>query len=147
MQGSAWNNIQYKSLTSEYSDYIQFYKKNKELSEERKEKVKQQIQKAKNSTREIFVQDYELWIKSESMGAMRLNKISREILTVYCPFNKEIREAIETQPAFADPIAKFKRERMKKVRELELRYHSYTTKQGIELPQQLVENLKFYKEK
>ena len=147
MQGSSWNNIQYKSLTSEYSDYIQFYKKNKELSEERKEKVKQQIQKAKNSTREIFVQDYELWIKSESMGAMRLNKISREILTVYCPFNKEIREAIETQPAFADPIAKFKRERMKKVRELELRYHSYTTKQGIELPQPLVENLKFYKEK
>lgn len=147
MQGSAWNNIQYKSLTSEYADYIQFYKKNKELSEERKEKIKQQIMKGKNSTREIFVQDYELWIKSEALGAMRLNKVSREILAMYCPFNKEIREAIETQPAFADPIGRFKRERIKKVRELELRYHAYTTKQGIELTQDLVDNLTFYKGK
>jgi len=147
MQGTAWNNIQYKSLTSEYADYIQFYKKNKELSEERKEKIKQQIVKGKNSTREIFVQDYELWIKSEAMGAMRLNKVSREILTMYCPFNKEIRAAVETQPAFADPIARFKRERIKKIRELELRYHSYTTKQGLELPKELVENMIFYKEK
>lgn len=147
MQGSAWNNIQYKSLTSEYADYIQFYKKNKELSEERKEKIKQQIMKGKNSTREIFVQDYELWIKSEALGAMRLNKVSREILAMYCPFNKEIREAIETQPAFADPVARFKRERTKKVRELELRYHAYTTKQGIALTQELVNNLSFYKDK
>ena len=147
MQGSAWNNIQYKSLTSEYADYIQFYKKNKELSEERKEKVKQQIMKGKNSTREIFVQDYELWIKSEAMGAMRLNKVSREILAMYCPFNKEIREAVETQPAFADPIARFKRERIKKVRELELRYHAYISKQGLELPQDMLDNLAFYKGK
>ena len=147
MQGSSWNNIQYKSLTSEYADYIQFYKKNKELSEERKEKIKQQIMKGKNSTREIFVQDYELWIKSEALGAMRLNKVSREILAMYCPFNKEIREAVETQPAFADPIARFKRERIKKVRELELRYHAYTTKQGIELTPELRHNLEFYKNK
>lgn len=145
MQGSAWNNIQYKSLTSEYADYIQFYKKNKELSEERKEKIKQQIMKGKNSTREIFVQDYELWMKSEALGAMRLNKISREILAMYCPFNKEIRDAVETQPAFAEPIARFKRERLKKVRELELRYRTYMTKQGIELTKELVDNLAFYK--
>ncbi len=146
MQGSSWNNIQLKSLTSEYADYIQFYKKNKELSEERKEKVKQQIVKGKNSTREIFVQDYELWIKSEASGAMRLNKVSREILAMYCPFNKGIREAVETQPAFAEPIGRFKRERMKKVRELELRYHAYT-KQGINLTQELVDNMAFYKDK
>jgi len=147
MQGSSWNNIQYKSLTSEYADYIQFYKKNKELSEERKEKIKQQIMKGKNSTREIFVQDYELWIKSEALGAMRLNKVAREILAMYCPFNKEIREAVETQPAFADPIARFKRDRMKKVRELELKYHAYTSKQGIALTQELLHNLSFYKDK
>lgn len=145
MQGSSWNNIQYKSLTSEYADYIQFYKKNKELSEERKEKVKQQVMKAKNSTREIFVQDYELWIKSEALGSMRLNKVSREILAVYCPFNKEIREAIENQPAFEDAIARFNRERLKKARELDLRYRTYVTKQGIELTKELVDNLAFYK--
>ncbi len=147
MQGSSWNNIQYKSLTSEYADYIQFYKKNKELSEERREKVKQQIMKGKNNTREIFVQDYELWIKSEALGAMRLNKVSRDILSMYCPFNKEIRNAVETQPAFEDPIARFRRERMKKVRELELRYHAYVTKQGVTLTTELKDTLAFYKEK
>lgn len=147
MQGSSWNNIQYKSLTSEYADYIQFYKKNKELSEERKEKVKQQVMKGKNNSREIFVQDYEVWIKSESLGSMRLNKVSREILAMYCPFNREIREAIETQPAFADPIGRFRRETSKKVRELELKYQTYKVKLGIELPKELVENLAFYKEK
>ena len=77
---------------------------------------------------------------------MRLNKVSREILAMYCPFNKEIREAVETQPAFTEPIGRFKRERMKKVRELELRYHAYT-KQGIELTQALVDNMVFYKDK
>ena len=68
---------------------------------------------------------------------------------MYIPyvFNKEIRNAVETQPAFADPIARFKRERMKKVRELELRYHAYTSKQGITLTQDLVNNLVFYRDK
>lgn len=146
MQGSAWNNIQVKSLTSEYSDYIQFYRKNKELSEERREKVKQQIVKGKNSTREVFVQDYEMWIKSESMGAVRLNKVSREILALYCPFNKEIREALEVQPVFTDPISRFRREIGKKVRELELRHHSYKTKLNVTLPQPLMETLAFYKD-
>ena len=145
MQGSAWNNIQYRSLTSEYSDYIQFYKKNKDISEERKEKIKQQIAKAKNSTKEAFVQDYELWIKSECMGAMRLNKVCREILAMYCPFNEGIRIVLETQPAFVDAIARYKRERQKKIRELEFKYHTYTNKQGIELTKPLQDNLEFYK--
>ena len=61
--------------------------------------------------------------------------------------NKEIREAVETQPAFADPIARFKRDRIKKVRELELKYRAYTTKQGIALTQELLHNLSFYKDK
>ena len=145
MQGTAWNNIQYRSLTSEYSDYIQFYKKNKDISEERKEKIKQQIAKAKNSTKEVFTQDYELWIKSECMGAVRLNKVSREILALYCPFNESVRATLETQPTFADAIARYKRERQKKVRELEFKYHTYTNKQGIELTKPLQDNLEFYK--
>ena len=147
MQGSSWNNIQYKSLTSEYADYIQFYRRNKELTDERREKVKQQLVKGKNNTREVFVQDYELWIKSEAQGAMRLNKVSRDILSSYCPFNKEIRAAIETQPAFEDSIAKFRRERTRKAHDLEIRYQNYKVKLGIELPQELVDNLNFYKNK
>ena len=38
--GAQWNNYRYPSLTSEYTDYLQFYKKNSDLSTEKKEKVK-----------------------------------------------------------------------------------------------------------
>ena len=55
IEGMAWNDIKHKSLTSEYSDYLQFYRKNKDLSEERKEKLKLQIQKGRNNSREILL--------------------------------------------------------------------------------------------
>ena len=74
MQGTSWNNIQIKSLTSEYSDYIQFYRKNRDLSEDKKEKLKMQIQKCRNNTREVFVTDLSLihiyvgYVKLEKRG-------------------------------------------------------------------------------
>ncbi len=143
MQGSAWNDVTVKSLTSEYCDYIQFYKKNKELSDEKKEKVKLQIQKGKNNTREVFVQDYEQWIKGESQGGQKLNKPSRSILAAYCPFNKEIRTNLKTQPAFQDAIEKFERERTKRAKEIDLR-HRALIKKGLEIPEIMKETLDFY---
>ncbi|MBQ7635941.1 MAG: hypothetical protein IJS80_01410 [Lachnospiraceae bacterium] len=145
MQGSAWNNIQFKSLTSEYSDYIQYYRKNRDLTEDKKEKIKTQIVKGKNNVREVFVQDYEQWIKFESQGGMKLNKTSREILALYCPFNKEIRKNLVTQPAFSDALGRFDRETAKKAKELELRYRSLA-KAKAEIPEIMQNTLKFYKE-
>ena len=52
---------------------------------------------------------------------------------------------LETQPAFVDAIGRYKRERQKKIRELEFKYHTYTNKQGIELTKPLQDNLEFYK--
>ena len=89
MQGTSWNNIQIKSLTSEYSDYIQFYRKNRDLSEDKKEKLKMQIQKCRNNTREVFVTDYINWIRHEAKGGITLNKTVREIMATYCPFTKK----------------------------------------------------------
>ncbi len=145
MQGSAWNNIHFKSLTSEYYDYIQYYRKNRELTDDKKEKIKAQLLKGKNNAREVFVQDYEQWVKFESQGGMKLNKPSREILAVYCPFNKEIRANLETQPAFADAIGRYNREALKKVKELELRYRAIE-KNKIEIPEIMLSTLKLYKE-
>ena len=79
VQGTYWNDVREKSLTSEYCDYVQFYKKNRELSEEVKEKIKAQLQKARNNTREMFVKDYEVWVKNECMGMSRVNKVVRSI--------------------------------------------------------------------
>lgn len=145
IQGTAWNNIKYKSLTSEYVDYIQFYKKNRDLSLETKERIKLQIQKGKNNSREIFVIDYVNWIKNESKGAIRLNKYVRELLAMYCPFKKPIRERLMNQPLFAEAMNRFNRENGKKVHELDLRYKALE-KEGVELTQELITTRTYYTE-
>ena len=145
IQGTAWNNIKYKSLTSEYVDYIQFYKKNRELSPETKERIKLQIQKGKSNSREIFVIDYVNWVKNESKGALRLNKYVRELLAMYCPFKKPIRERLMSQPLFAEAMNRFNKENNKKIHEIDLRYKALE-KEGIELTQELIETRTFYNE-
>lgn len=145
VQGAAWNNVQIKSLTSEFSDYIQFYKKNKDLSAERKEKIKTQLQKAKKNSREVFTMDYELWIKSEAVGGLKLDKVAREILAVYCPFNRSLREKLATQPAFEECMARYKRETAKKTKEIEFKHHAIVKKGG-QITPELEETLSFYRD-
>nr|WP_295679209.1 cyclic nucleotide-binding domain-containing protein [uncultured Lachnoclostridium sp.] len=145
IQGTAWNDLKHKSLTSEYVDYIQFYRRNHDLSEERKEKLKLQIQKGRNNTREIFVLDYEAWIKGEAFGAIRLNKVARELLATYCPFSKEIREKLIMQPLFVEAFGRFQRNTAKKLRELELRFHALA-KERIELTKELENTMSFYRD-
>ncbi len=146
MQGAAWNNIQIKSLTSEYSDFVQFYRKNRELSDEKKDKLKLQIQKCRNNTREVFVIDYENWIKLESKGGLCLSKPVREILATYCPFSKEIREKTSEQPLFRDAMARFVRERGKKSKEYDIKFRVWQ-KDKVEVPQQILDTRDFYLEK
>lgn len=146
MQGTAWNDVTVKSLTSEYCDYLQFYKKNRDLSEERKEKIKLQITKGKNNSREVFVIDYEQWIKSEAAGGQRLNKVVRDIMALYCPFSSEVRKPLLAQPAFAEAYERFGRENAKKVKEMDLHLKSIA-KKGIEIPQELKDTFSFYKDK
>ena len=99
-QGGRWNNIADPSLTSEYYDYIQFYRKNKELSAEVRERIKAQLAKARNNYKEMFVTDYMQWIRYESGGLPRLNRAVRNIMFAYCPFPKEIRDKIGKNPLF-----------------------------------------------
>jgi len=145
IEGVSWNDITEKSLTSEYCDYLQFYRKNKELSEEKKEKIKQQIQKGRNSSREIFVIDYEQWINYESMGAIKLNKPVREMMATYCPFAKEIREQLKLQPMFDEAMERYYREKQKKVREIEGKYR-LLQKDQIELTPELIETLSYHRD-
>ena len=65
IQGSRWNDISDRSLTSEYFDYVQFYRKNHDLSTEAKERVRSSLQRAKNSFKEMFVRDYIIWVMYE----------------------------------------------------------------------------------
>ncbi|MCR4435726.1 MAG: hypothetical protein QHH06_09530 [Clostridiales bacterium] len=145
MMGTYWNDISQKSLTSEYTDYIQFYKKNKDLSEEAKEKIKMQIQKYNYRMRDIFTSDYETWINHESKGIIRLNKVARRILYRYCPFPKAKRELLEKQPLFSDIAVHFNNIMAKQARQIENHYYKLT-KAGISLDPDMEENLRFYKE-
>lgn len=107
VQGARWNDVSEASLTSEYFDYIQFYKKNRDLSADAKDKIKLSMQKAKNSYKEMFIRDYEAWILYEGSGSPRLNKVSRTILFTYCPFAKEIRNRLKANPLYKDMMDRY----------------------------------------
>jgi hypothetical protein len=145
IQGASWNNVQIKSLTSEYCDFVQFYRKNRELSEDKKEKLKLQIQKCRNNTREVFVIDYENWIKHEAQGGMCLSKPVREILATYCPFTKEMRDKVGELPMFRDAMARFNRERGKRTKEYDLKLRVWE-KDGVTIPEEVMETKRYYTE-
>ena len=102
IQGSRWNDVTERSLTSEYFDYIQFFKKNHDLNTDAKEKLRTGLQRAKNSFKEMFVRDYMIWILYESKGSPRLNKVARKILFTYCPFPAGISNTIAQNPLYAE---------------------------------------------
>ena len=102
IQGNRWNDVSINSLTSEYFDYIQFYRKNHDLSAEAKEKVKSSLQRAKNSFKEMFVRDYMIWVLFEGAGSPRLNKVARQIMFTYCPFPEDICTTLAQNPLYAD---------------------------------------------
>ena len=55
---------------------------------------------ARNNFSEVFARDYEQWISYESSGSNRLNKVSRLIMSKYCPFVKDIRDKLKMNPSY-----------------------------------------------
>lgn len=109
IQGAYWNNLTEKSLTSEYVDYLQFYRKNRDLSDPTKEKIKSSLLKARNNFAFVFAKDYEQWILYESKGIGKLNKSSRNIMAKYCPFTHQKRTELKGNPLFADSLSNYER--------------------------------------
>jgi hypothetical protein len=145
IQGMSWNDVKVKSLTSEYMDYIQFYRKNHDLSDDAKEKIKLQIQKSRNNSRETFLLDYEGWIKNEANGSMKLNKVAREIMATYVPFNKEMRQRLNGQKPYEVAQARFLRNNQKKKQETAVKIKA-VQKITTEVPKELMDTYKFYSE-
>lgn len=143
VQGGSWNDFRVKSLTSEYYDYLQFYRKNKDLSADGKEKLKIALQRARNNFREVFVMDYVNWIRYESQGSFRLNKLARDMLTRYCPFSHEIRNSLVSNPLFQNAFGKLDIENAKSIKRLQALYTKYEAAGG-EITADFNENLRFY---
>ncbi|MBR2143716.1 hypothetical protein [Anaerovibrio sp.] len=100
VQGVHYSDITDPSLTSEYVNYLQFYKKNSDLSDDMKERVKAALKKYGNNYRSVFASEYEMYINNESGGIPRLNKVAREILFKYCTFSKKYRQSLSTNPQY-----------------------------------------------
>ena len=120
IQGSRWNDIGDPSLTSMYYDYIQFYRKSHDLSNEAKEKVRTSLQRAKNSFKEMFIRDYILWILYEGNASPRLNKVARGILFQFCPFSSDICEVLSQNPLYVEPLQIYKFKRAQKQHRLKM---------------------------
>ena len=141
--GPDWNNPGIPSITSEYMDFIQFYKKSKDLSIELKEKIATEFKRFRTD-RDKFVNDYLSWIRYEAEGIQRLNRVVRGIFYKHIPFHKDIRDKVSKLPAYADMHNRFTNIRNRQFKEFENRYKKYATPDG-RLPPVLQENLDFYK--
>lgn len=140
IQGPDWNNVAVPSITADYTDYVQFYKKNRELSPEIKEKLASEFKRFR-SDRDRFTNDYGNWLKSEAEGNMKMNRVVRAIFYRHVPFAKAVRDKVSTQPAFAELHNRFVNIRTKKLKEFEMRYKKY----GEPLTDVLRKNLDFYR--
>jgi len=120
IQGIRYADITDRSLTSEYIDYLQFYKKNGFLSNDMKEHIKLALQKARNDYKGVFVSDYTKYIQNEAFGLPRLNKIARDIIFRYCTLSKKFRASLAVNPQFGPLIDRWKQSQGAKLHGLSL---------------------------
>lgn len=133
IQGSRWNDVSERSLTSEYFDYVQFYRKNNELSGEAKERLRTSLQRAKNSFKEMFVRDYITWVLFEGNNSPRLNKVARRILFTYCPFPDRLMPTLAQNPLYSELLDRYRILSGQRVRHLEM-YAQKIRSSGAQIP-------------
>ena len=145
MQGSRWNDVSNLSLTSEYFDYLQFYKKNKDLSTEAKEKCRQQLARVKNRFRESFILDYIAWITYESKGTPHMNKITRKIFMTYCPLSASYRESLKMNPFYTAMLEKYDNQKNKELTRMNSIVYRIQRSGKKTLPPEISHQLEFLK--
>lgn len=119
VQGGRWNDVTDPSLTSLYCDYIQFYRKNSNLTPSTKEKIKISLQRCRNSFKDMFVQDYLTYILYEGKGSPRLNKVARRILFEFCPPDEEGIRLLANNPTYMELVKQWEIKREQKLQKYE----------------------------
>ena len=74
---------------------------------------------------------------------MKVNKVAREILATYCPFEKTLRQKLGTQRPYEVAMARFGRNSMKKKQEFELRIKAIQ-RETPDVPQEILDTYHFY---
>ena len=142
IQGSRWNDISERSLTSEYFDYVQFYRKNHELSNEAKERIRTSLQRAKNSFKEMFVRDYIIWVLFEGNNSPRMNKVARRIMLSYCPFPEKLAASMSQNPLYSEMLERRKVLASQRIHHLEVLAQKIRNT-GAELPDTLTAEMDY----
>jgi hypothetical protein len=142
IQGIRWNDVTNPSLTSEFSDYLQFYRNNKELSIEVKDSIKSEIVRAKNNYKTVFVLNYAEWMQYESNGSPRLNKIVLRMMMTYCTFSAAIREKLTQHPRYAQLLNQYNNKQKQKLHRLNNVMQKVKTS-GNTVPKELLEEVEF----
>lgn len=83
-------------------------------------------------------------MKYESQGSFRLTKVARNILAKYCPFAKEIRDGLLSNPQYQAVFRKVDIDNQKREQRLVSLYNKYEAAGG-EITPELKENLRFCK--
>ena len=120
--GTDWMNPADGGLTGKYFDYCNFYKKSQEISDEQKEKLNEQFANILMDV-DKFAMQYEGWIKYESQGIQKLDRVARRIFAEFCPFNLNTRKRLIRQPAYTEILRKDSNRRLKRKQELERRIY------------------------
>ncbi|MDC7221008.1 MAG: hypothetical protein PQJ59_13820 [Spirochaetales bacterium] len=133
--GFQWADPVEGGLVGAYFDYIQYYRKNPNLSLEAKKRIGDFIKKTK-SDKERFIEDYRNWLYYEYEGRPRLNSVSREIFYRFCPFAREKREVLAAMPLFQSYEGKLQSRRYKEALKIKARLIKLD-KAGVDIPQDL----------
>lgn len=144
VQGVRWNDIADPSLTSEYFDYLQFYRNNRDLSLDVKTSIKTELMSHRNNYKTVFVSNYVDWLIYESKGSTRLNRYVRKILLTYCPFAAEVRERLLKNPQFSEALNRFNFKQQQRLQRLE-RLVLKITQSGKTPPKEILEELEYVK--
>jgi len=144
VQGVRWTDITDPSLTSEYSDYLQFYRNNRDLSAEVKESIKTELTRARNNYKTAFSLNYTDWMQYEANGSSRLNRTARRIILAYCPFPSQTREKLKQNPQFSELLNRYNVKQNQRVQQLS-RLINKVGQSGKKVPQELHDELEYAK--
>ena len=102
------------------------------------------LKRKNNNYRSVFSSEYEQYIKNESEGLPRLNKVAREILFKYCTFSQKYRNALNINPQYKPLIDRWTILHGEKKRTLDLFARKILT-QTDTLPQEVARQADFLK--
>ena len=142
IQGVRWNDVTNPSLTSEYSDFLQFYKNNRELSIEVRDSIKSELIRAKNNYKMVFAADYAEWLLYESSGSPRLNKVALRMMITYCPFSSAVREKLRQHPRYADLLNRYHHKQQQKTHRLS-NVIQKIKQTGKDIPKEILDEIEF----